>query len=223
MRSEAAKAETQVHLAVTGVCALWKKNKEKWIVLIPKADDPQAAKGSPHVIPGHRPYLMVTLDDQENLFPGDVRQPDFEFRRREKDTDKTVPAVRKAVFFLDDDRLSLEGVLPTTNPPSTTDEGEIVSFGKVCCIAENPPDERSAYLGTRVELEAGDLRPGLGTKKNWFFIPNREDECARDTRNPSQEKRRLARSANLVFRVKNAEDGFHSLRDDLSGRFRFRR
>lgn len=200
-------AQPQIRLSVTGVCALW-KNDKKWVVLIPRADDPQPAKGSPHVIPGHRPYLMVTLEDQENLFPGNVRPPDFEFRRREQNAQKKTIVARYAVFFLDDDRLTLEGVVPTKDSSPATDEGEIVSFGKVCCLAENPPDERSPNLSTRVELEAGDLRPGLGTVKNWFFIPGREDECARDTLDKGQKKRRLARSADLLVKIAKNEAGF---------------
>jgi hypothetical protein len=197
----AATASHTLTVVTTGVCALNKDSSGVWSVFIPQANAPTVTVNSPHhPIPGHRPYLSVQLlNPGENLFPGNVRQPNSVFSR--KPPPKVTPQATQwfAVFFLDDEWLSLKGARSQVNPPSGKIPAEIVSMGEVCCIAAKAlPTTGGKELTAHVELGSGDLQVGALTEDIMSFAPPREP-CPGTTLPAVSGARRLAQEIILKF------------------------
>jgi hypothetical protein len=80
-------------------------------------------------------------------------------------------------------------------------DGEVVSFGQVCCYAAtSAPTKDWNSMSAFVQLGQSDLRPRKGTESLWHFKPNRE-ECPKAVVASPAMPKRMAREVVLQFQV----------------------
>lgn len=186
-------------VVTTGVCAL-AKDGSIWSLFMPKGAETHPAVTAGHAIPAHRPFLMLAVEPSDDFFPTAARQPDLYFETKGDQRYR-----RQAVFFLDNQSLTLKNAIhppsPSTTPPASGEDGEIVSFGEVCCrAAMEKPVKDWDYLAAFLRLGESDLRPRKGTDKLWYFKSIKEN-CPKAVGAGHQGSKRMAREVHLQFQV----------------------
>jgi len=190
--SMARKNARALTVVVTGVCALVSDDAGSWTAVMPQAREATLGRntdrGNSSIIPIHRPYLSVEMGSNV-VFTKASRTPDLRFRSG----DNLKGGPETAVFFLDDERLTIQADM--TGVDQTSEQDSIVRLGAVCGSANRPTINNPDQVTARVQIGPGILQAGRLTPGYWTFEPPREGT---DT---VLSPRRWAQEVLLVYRL----------------------